>query len=256
VWHALGHSVAADRPTLGELLVDIHKYNELEEPIELPPVYMPIAPGTLDPIKEEQQTQLLIWLDSPIDNEQRQENDSSSNKSESSSNKTESNTIDQSIRNSPITITHLLSMATQMQQVTQTTTGSSRSGSAAVIGTAITMATQQQIQSSLARAMGQSGPLGGGLGGPSRSGGSGPPAAPGRGAPGRGGSLGARGPPSGPPAPKPAPVPAAPATPIAAQPVDKRPVGDLPTMFTGRREDAEQFINEIEGYFLLNQNIP
>jgi hypothetical protein len=27
-------------------------------------------------------------------------------------------------------------------------------------------------------------------------------------------------------------------------------------MFTGKRGDVEQFINEIEGYFLLNQNIP
>jgi hypothetical protein len=33
-------------------------------------------------------------------------------------------------------------------------------------------------------------------------------------------------------------------------------VGDLPTIFTGKREDAEQFINEMEGYFLLNQNVP
>jgi Retrotransposon gag protein len=33
-------------------------------------------------------------------------------------------------------------------------------------------------------------------------------------------------------------------------------VGDLPTIFTGKSEDAEQFINEMEGYFLLNQNIP
>jgi hypothetical protein len=118
VWHALGHSVAADRLTLGEPLVDIHKYNELEEPIEPPPVYIPIAPGTLNLIEEEQQMQLLIWLDSPIDNKQRQENNSSSNKSGGSSDETESNTVDQSIRNSPITIAHPLSMATQTQQVT------------------------------------------------------------------------------------------------------------------------------------------
>jgi hypothetical protein len=56
VWHALGHSVAANRPTLGEPLVDIHKYNEPEEPIEPPPEYTPIEHGTLNPIKEEQQT--------------------------------------------------------------------------------------------------------------------------------------------------------------------------------------------------------
>jgi hypothetical protein len=60
VWHALRHSISADGPTLGEPLVDIHKYDEPEEPIEPPPVYMPVAPGTLDLIKEEQQTQLLI----------------------------------------------------------------------------------------------------------------------------------------------------------------------------------------------------
>jgi hypothetical protein len=102
VWHTLGYSIAADRPTLGEPLVDIHKYNKPEEPIEPLPVYTPIAPGTLNLIEEERQTQLLIWLDSPIDNKQRQENKSSSNKSGSSSNKTGSNTVDQSIRNSPI----------------------------------------------------------------------------------------------------------------------------------------------------------
>jgi hypothetical protein len=101
--------------------------------------------------------------------------------------------------------------------------------------------------------MGRSRPPGGGSGGPSRSGGSRPP---GGGAPGRGGSPGPGGPPGGPPAPAPAPAPVAPATPIVAQPADERPVGDLPTMFTGKREDTEQFINEIEGYFLLNQNIP
>jgi hypothetical protein len=60
VWHTLGHSTSADGPTLGEPLVDIHKYNEPEEPIEPPPVYMLIAPGILDPIEEEQQMQLLI----------------------------------------------------------------------------------------------------------------------------------------------------------------------------------------------------
>jgi hypothetical protein len=150
VWHTLGHSIAADRPTLGELLVDIHKYNKPEEPIEPPLVYTPIAPGTLDPIEEEQQTQLLIQLDSPTDNEQRPKDDSSSDKSGSSSNKTGSNTVDQSIRNSPITIAHPLSMAMRTQQVTQMTTEPTRSGSVAVIGTAITMATQQQIQLSLA----------------------------------------------------------------------------------------------------------
>jgi hypothetical protein len=30
----------------------------------------------------------------------------------------------------------------------------------------------------------------------------------------------------------------------------------LPTIFTGKREDTEQFINKMEGYFLLNQNVP
>jgi hypothetical protein len=114
VWHTLGHSVAADGLTLGEPLVDIHKYDKPEEPIEPPPVYTPIAPGTLNLIEEEQQTQLLIWLDSPTDNKQRQENNSSSNESGSSSDKTGSNTVDQSIRNSPIA--RPLSMATQTQQ--------------------------------------------------------------------------------------------------------------------------------------------
>jgi hypothetical protein len=66
VWHALRHSTSADGLTLGEPLVDIHKYDKPEEPIEPPPVYTPVAPGTLDPIEEEQQTQLLIRLDTPI----------------------------------------------------------------------------------------------------------------------------------------------------------------------------------------------
>jgi hypothetical protein len=60
VWHALRHSISADGLTLGELLVDIHKYNEPEEPIKPPPEYTPVAQGTLNPIEEEQQMQLLI----------------------------------------------------------------------------------------------------------------------------------------------------------------------------------------------------
>jgi Retrotransposon gag protein len=257
VWHALGHSTSADRPTLGEPLVDIHKYDEPEEPIEPPPVYTPVAPGTLDPIEEEQQTQLLIRLDTPIEEEPKQgQGSTSSGSSETDTDTTDE--LDQEIRNSPIVTQQLLSMATQTQtQTTQTTTGSTTGGSGAVIGTAITMTMQQAIQQSLAHALRRGGPPVGGSGGPSRSGGSGGLGGPGGpGAPGRGGSLGPGGPPSGPLAPVPAPAPAPAAAPAAGQPGDERPVGDLPTIFTGKREDTEQFINEMEGYFLLNQNIP
>jgi hypothetical protein len=227
------HAVAANGPTLGEPLVDIHKYDKATEPIEPPPEYTPVARGTLDLIKEEQQTQLLIWLDSPTDDDQEPRNDSSDSESGSSSDETESDTVDQSIRNSPITITHPLSMATQTQ-TTQTTTGSTTGGSGVVIGTAITMTMQQAIQQSLAHALRRGGPPVTGPRGPGRSGGTGGPGGPGRpGVPGGGGSLPAGGPPGGPPAPTPTPAPVPTAVPAAGQPGDERPVGDLPTIFTG-----------------------
>jgi Retrotransposon gag protein len=150
-------------------------------------------------------------------------------------------------------------MVTQTQtQIAQTTTGSTTSGSGAVIGTAITMTTQQAIQQSLAHALRRGGPPMGTSGGPSGSGGAGGSGGPGGpGAPGGGGGLPPGGPPGGLPMPAPTPVPAPvpTAAPAAGQPGDERPVGDLPTIFTGKREDAEQFINEMEGYFLLNQNV-
>jgi hypothetical protein len=126
-----------------------------------------------------------------------------------------------------------------------------------VIGTAITMTTQQAIQASLLHALRRGGPPAGGSGMPSRSGGPGGLGGPGRpGAPGGGGSPGPGGPPGGPPAPTPTPAPVPAVAPVAGQPAGKRPVGDLPTIFTGKREDTEQFINKMEGYFLLNQNVP
>jgi hypothetical protein len=101
VWHVLGHSISADRPTLGEPLVDIHKYDEPEEPIEPPPVYMPVAPATLNPIKEEQQMQLLIRLDTPVEERPKQgQEDSSSGSSKTDTDTTDK--LDQEIRNSPI----------------------------------------------------------------------------------------------------------------------------------------------------------
>jgi hypothetical protein len=111
VWHTLRHSTLADGPTLGEPLVDIHKYNEPEEPIEPLPVYMPVAPETLDLIEEEQQTQLLIRLDTPIEEEPEQgQEDSSSGSSETDTDTTDK--PDQEIRNSPIVTQQPLSMAT------------------------------------------------------------------------------------------------------------------------------------------------
>jgi hypothetical protein len=136
-------------------------------------------------------------------------------------------------------------------------TGSTTGGLGAVIGTAITMTTQQAIQASLLHALRRGRPPVRGSEGPSRSGGPRGPGGPsGLGAPGGGGSPGPGGPPGGPPAPAPALAPAPATAPAAGQPADERPIGDLPTIFTGKREDTEQFINEMERYFLLNQNIP
>jgi hypothetical protein len=78
--------------------VDIHKYDEPEEPTEPPPEYTPVAQGTLDPIEEEQQTQLLIRLDTPVEeSEELEEEAHSSGPSEAST-----DSVDQEIRNSPI----------------------------------------------------------------------------------------------------------------------------------------------------------
>ena len=52
----------------------------------------------------------------------------------------------------------------------------------------------------------------------------------------------------------PAPNPAAGGQ--AAGRPDTKPIGELPSVFTGDRELAEQFLDELEGYFLLNRAVP
>ena len=236
----------------------MHKYDIPETPLEAvkeptpepPPIYTPLAPGTIPTIEEEQQAQLLIRIDSPSEvrlGKQRQIA-SPEPRSTSSSSEEVQDALDQAIRNSPITTTQPLPvfkryMATQTQSITQTSAGPDDGGSTAIIGTAITAA--QAIQMALNQAMRRN-PSGGG-GGPSGSRGSGGPGGPG----GPTGGGGGRGPPGGHPAPIPAPQAAAP----AQNPPEPKPTGDLPTPFEGNRELAEQFIDELEGYFLLNHGV-
>ena len=103
-----------------------------------------------------------------------------------------------------------------------------------------TQSPSQRIASAMQQAFKQKKPGGGGSG-PPGGGGSGPPR--------RGGS----GPPGGGP-------PAGGQPPAAQQPVppaaDVKAMGSLPQIFYGDQSKADDFIEEVKGYFRLNADIP
>ena len=131
-------------------------------------------------------------------------------------------------------------MATETTYVTHTMEQPDDGGPSA-IGTAISMSTAQQIHQSLQQSMRRTGPPGRDPGG------------------GGGNGNGRHGRPSGGGPPdddddNPVPNPAARGQ--AAGRPDTKPIGELPSVFTGDRELVEQFLDELEGYFLLNRAVP
>ena len=122
-----------------------------------------------------------------------------------------------------------------------TTTTEQATATMATYETALTQTQSQRIASAMQQAFQQKkkpGP-------PSGGGGSGPPG--GGGGSGPSGGGGGSGPPGGgqPPAAQ-QPVPPAP---------DIKAMGSLPQIFYGDRSKANNFIEEVKGYFCLNANI-
>ena len=132
--------------------------------------------------------------------------------------------IDPTLKNSPLTSTMKLPENT-MTTVTEQTTASMATYEATLTQSQlqrITSAMQQEFQQKK-----KPGPPGGGLGPPRGGGGSGPP--------GRGQPLATQ-----------QPVPPAP---------DVKAMGSLPQIFYGDRSKADNFIEEVKGYFCLNTNV-
>ena len=121
-----------------------------------------------------------------------------------------------------------------------TTTTEEATATMTTFGTTVpTQLQSQKIASAMQQAFKQKKP----------GGGSGPPGGGGFGPPGGGGS----GPPGGGP-------PAGGQPPAAQQPVppapDVKAMGSLPQIFYGDRSKADDFIEEVKGYFCLNADVP
>ena len=169
--------------------------------------------------------------------------DETNSKGESQDSSTEEPTVDQQIQQAPIDPTlktSPLTTTTKLPENTMTTTMEQTTASTAVYDTTTTTQSQsQRIASAMQQAFKQkkpgegSGPPGGGGFGPPGGGGSGPPGG---------------GPPGGgqPPAAQ-QPVPPA---------ADVKAMGSLPQIFYGDRSKADDFIEEVKGYFRLNADIP
>ena len=175
-------------------------------------------------------------------------------KEESQDSNTKEPTVNQQIRQvpiDPILKNSLLVSTTKLPENTMTTTTEETTTATATMSMYDTTPTQsQRIASAMQQAFQQRkkpGPPGGGSGPP--GGGSGPPR--GGSGPPRGGSgppRGGGGPPGGgqPPAAQ-QPVPPAP---------DVKAMGSLPQIFYGDQSKADDFIEEVKGYFCLNADVP
>ena len=148
----------------------------------------------------------------------------------------------------PVLKTSLLTTTTRLPEGTMTTTTQETTATMATYeAVASTQSQSQKIASAMQQAFRQKKPGGGS--GPPRGGGSGPPGGGGSGPPGGGGS----GPPGGGP-------PAGGQPPAAQQPVppaaDVKAMGSLPQIFYGDQSKADDFIEEVKGYFRLNADVP
>ena len=162
---------------------------------------------------------------------------------ESQDSDTEEPTVDQQIRQTPIDPvlkTSPVTPTTKLPERAMTTTTQETTATMTAFDTPQTQS--QKIASAMQQAFkqkkpgGGSGPPGGGGSGPPGGGGSGPPGGGGSGPPGAGGQ---------PPAAQ-QPVPPA---------ADVKAMGSLPQIFYGDRSKADDFIEEVKGYFRLNADV-
>ena len=169
--------------------------------------------------------------------------DETDSEEESQDSDTEEPTIDQQIRQAPIDPTlktSLLTTTTKLPKTTMTTTTEQTTASTAIYNTMTSTQSQsQRIASAMQQAFKQkkpgegSGPPGGGGFGPPGGGGSGPPG---------GGPLAGGQPPA-----IQQPIPLA---------ADIKVMGSLPQVFYGDQSKADDFIEEVKGYFHLNADVP
>ena len=169
--------------------------------------------------------------------------DETNSEEESQDINTEELTVDQQIQQTPIDPTlktSPLALTTRLPKSTMTTTTEQTTATMATYdATAPTQLQSQRIASAMQQAFQQKkklGPPGGGGGSGPPGGGSGPP-----------GGGGGSGPPGGgqPPVAQ-QPVPPAP---------DVKAMGSLPQIFYGDRSKADDFIEEVKGYFCLNADV-
>ena len=169
--------------------------------------------------------------------------DETDSEEESQNTDTEEPTVDQQIRQMPIDPvlkTSPLTTTTKLPEGTMTTTTQETTATMATFDTTTSTQSQsQRIASAMQQAFKQKKPGGGS--GPPRGGGSGPPGGGGSGPPGGGPPAGGQ-----PPAAQ-QPVPPAP---------DVKAMGSLPQIFYGDRAKADNFIEEVKGYFRLNADVP
>ena len=189
--------------------------------------------------------------------------DENNSKEESQDSDAEEPTVDQQIRQAPIDPTLKTSPLTstmKLPESTMTTTTEQTTATMATYDTALTQS--QKIAAAMQQAFqqkkkpgppsgggGSGPPRGGGGSGPSGwgGGGSGPSGWGGGGSGPSGGGGGGSGPPGGgqPPAAQ-QPVPPVP---------DIKAMGSLPQIFYGDQSKADNFIEEVKGYFCLNADI-
>ena len=171
--------------------------------------------------------------------------DETDSEEESQDSDAEEPTVDQQIRQAPIDPilkTSPLTSTMKLPENTMTTTTEQTTTSMAMYEATPTQS--QKIASAMQQAFQQKkkpGPPEGGLGPP--GGGSGPPGG-GSGPPGGGGGSGPLG--GGQPLATQQPVPPAP---------DVKAMGSLPQIFYGDRSKADDFIEEVKGYFCLNTDV-
>ena len=171
--------------------------------------------------------------------------DKTDSEEESQNSDTEEPTVDQQIRQTPIDPvlkTSPLITTTKLSEDTMTTTTQEVTATMATFDTtAPTQSQSQKIASAMQQAFRQKKPGGGGSG-PPGGGGSGPPGGGGSGPPGGGPPAGGQPPPA-----QQQPVPPA---------ADVKAMGSLPQIFYGDRSKADDFIEEVKGYFRLNADVP
>ena len=175
--------------------------------------------------------------------------DETDSEEESQDSGTEEPTIDQRIQYTPIDPilkTSPLIMTTRLPENTMTTTTEEVAATMTTFDTtASTQSQSQRIASAMQQAFKQKKPGGGSR--PPGGGGSGPPGGGGSGPPGGGPPAGGQPPARGQPPAGQQPVPPA---------ADIKAMGSLPQIFYGDRSKANDFIEEVKGYFRLNTDVP